>query len=420
MKYIQEQLNGGNSVALSLEEIAEEIETTEVPAEQVEEAVEVVAETPAVGEESEDPIDQEESELDDEIESYDESTTELETGADVAERLEETTQVMESLIDQVGAVSLVEYTSMSEFATTQMARLGIKREGFALEGIDDDASRMANLRLSLEAIKADTAAVKKAVQVAGKKVDEQSVSLWDKLLALVGVNAKRAKVLSSKVAGLGEAKREEIKLSSRLSGSLVNQDTVETAQAVNKACSFFYGKFFGELRDYAARKTDTVPEVPAGILDGLPGNPQFILTESKAEFESGAIKAPAATVKVMSKAEIKRTLDLIVAVAGSVRSAGLMWGGFGTKVAQLIAGEIGVNGGMAAGAAAGATLGGGVGALVGMFAGSVGGGLLANKALKVLSRGHRTEIAVVRAYRYFAGVISNLLKVVSAHMAAYN
>lgn len=420
MKYIQEQLNGGNSVALSLEEIAEEIETTEVPAEQVEEAVEVVAETPAVGEESEDPIDQEESELDEEIESYDEATDELATGADVSERLEETTQVMESLIDQVGAVSLVEYTSLSEFATTQMARLGIKREGFALEGIDDDASRVANLRLSLEAIKADTAAVKKAVQVAGKKVDEQSVSLWDKLLALVGVNAKRAKVLSSKVSGLGEAKREEIKLSSRLSAHLVNQDTAETAQAINKACSFFYGKFFGELRDYAARKTDTVPEVPAGILNGLPGNPQFTLTESKAEFDVGAIKAPAATVKVMSKAEIKRTLDLIVAVAGSVRSAGLLWGGFGTKVAQAITGYLGGAVGGAAGGGIGLAVGGLGGVMGGAIAGGMGGVALANKALKFLSRGHRTEIAVIRAYRYFAGVISNLLKIVSAHMAAYN
>lgn len=398
MKHIQKILTASAPGLLSMEEIEEQIEA----AEPVAEAVDVVAETPALGEEPSDPLDVEAAELDADVDDFDESVDELETGADVAEKLEDTVQVMESLLDQVGAVSLVEYTSMSEFASTQMARLGVEFAGFSSEGIDDPAARLENLRLSTEAIKQQTADVKKAVVAAGKKVDEQSVSLWEKVQALMGSNAKRAKVLLAKLSKLSDEKREEIKLSGRVAGMLVNHDAVATAQAVNKACGFFYGSFFEELRKYASGgKDEKVPSVPDAILNGLPGNPSFELTESKAEFEWARIASKSEKVKVMSKGDIKRLLELVSAVAGEVRQAGLKWGGFGAKVAQVLAGG-------AMGAAYIAS------PLAGIAA--TAGGVW---VLKKFSKAYRTEVAVCKAYRYFSQVISGLLKCASAHIAAY-
>lgn len=388
MKHIQKILTASAPGLLSMEEIEEQIEA----AEPVAEAVDVVAETPALGEEPSDPLDVEAEELDADVEDFDESVDELETGADVAEKLEDTVQVMESLLDQVGAVSLVEYTSMSEFASTQMARLGVEFGGFSSEGIDDPAARLENLRLSTEAIKQQAADVKKATAAAAKKIEDHSASLWDKLLALLGNQTKRLKVLLDKVDKAGDQTREQVKIGSAVMGYVSGEDGVATAKAVNKACTFFYGQFFVELREWSARRTETIPTIPAGVLSGLPGNPVITLNEKSAEFDHNKISAPAAVVKVLSKGEIKQLLNSIKGVIEDVRKAGEKWMSFRDQLIEIIGG----------GAAR-----------------RLPGGAVINNLMKLFSRGHRCVSMVFSAYNYFTAVIGGLLKYAGYHIAAY-
>lgn len=387
MKHIQKILTASAPGLLSMEEIEEQIEA----AEPVAEAVDVVAETPALGEEPSDPLDVEAADLDADVADYDESVDELETAGDVVEKLEDTVQVMESLLDQVGAVSLVEYTSMSEFASTQMARLGVEFAGFSSEGIDDPATRLENLRLSTEAIKQQTADVKKAAVAASKKIEDHSASLWDKLLALLGNQSKRLKVLLDKVNKSGDQTKDEVKIGSATMAYIAGDDAVGTAKAINKACSFFYGQFFIDLREWSSRRSETIPTVPADVLRGLPGSPTITLNEKSTEFDHNKLSASAAIVKVLSKSEIKQVLNSIKGVIEDVRTAGAKWMSFRDQLIDIIGGSLT----------------------------RIPGGNVADGLLKLFSRGRRCVSMVFKAYQYFTDVIGGLLKYSGYHIAAY-
>lgn len=400
MKNIRNRLLSAQDGVLSLEEIEAEIAAVE-PAPTVVDDV-LPAEV--------DPIEAESDAFETETADVEESIDEIVTAADVDQNLEDTVTVMESLLD-AGDCSYTEYVALSEYAGTQLARLDVKSFTFAAEGIEDKATRMENLRFAMEAVKENKANVKKALESAAKETEAKAASLWDKLLALLGNRAKRAKVMLSKVDGLGESNRDEVTVGASCARMMVNRDANKTLSVVKKAADYFYGGIYDDIAEWSAHRTETAPHVNDSILADLPKAPRITFSKSTMNFSfDNKGDGTSFTVKTHTKAELKSILKAVTGVLETIKRATMKFTGLMSKVAQIYFAYS-----TASGAVAVAALGGPVaGAINGLIGGAVSHGLL-----MLFSRGYNTSVKMGRVYDYFGDVATSMIDYVGYHAAAY-
>lgn len=401
MKFIHDQLLKAQSGALSLEEIGAEIAAVEPDTVAIDSLI--VAEP--------DPLETEADTLEVDTADVEESIEEVQVGAEVEQSLEDTVVVMESLLAS-GDCSTTEYVAISEYAGSQLARLGFESFAFSAEGIGDKETRMEHLRLAMEAVQENKAKVKKALESAAKQTEEKAASLWDKLLALLGNRVKRAKVMLAKLnQAPDKAARETITVSAKVSGMLVGNDPSKTISETTKAAEYFYGGLFDDIAEWSARKSDKTPRVNNDILVNLPKEPLITFSASRMDFSFEAkANGKAFSENVRSKNELKKILNGATALFDTIKRATTKFSGLMSKIAQIyFAWNTGASAGVVASLASPVAA-----LIVGAVNGAVGHGLL-----MLFSRGYNTSVKMNRVYNYFGSIGSSLVDYVGYHVAAY-
>ena len=400
MKHIRNKLLQVQGGVLSLEEIEAEIAAVEPAPEAVDDLIPAEA----------DPIDTEADALETDTADVEESLDEIETGIDVDQNLEDTVTVMESLLT-AGDCSMTEYVALSEYAGTQLSRLGVESFTFAAEGIESKETRMENLRFAMEAVQENKAKVKKALDDAAKSTEAKAASLWDKLLALLGNRVKRAKVMLSKVDGISGEARETVAVGTKVARMMIDNDPHKTLASTRKAADYFYGSVFDDIAEWSSHKTKIAPRINDAMLSDLPKGPRITFGKSTMDFEfdtKGSEKS--FTVKTHTKAELKSILKEVSGLFETIKRATAKFSGLMSKIAQIY---FAFNTASSAGTAT-AFVGPVAGVLNGLVSGVIGHGLL-----MLFSRGYNTSVKMNRVYNYFGDIGTSLIDYVGYHVAAY-
>lgn len=324
MTIIKRLLANSQGGVMSMEELDQEIAAVEVELAPEEGELAEGEATPveATAQElniTEDPLDEAERSFDRELDETTADGDSVIDGIEVTEDLEDLATTMEAMINQ-GAVSFVEYASLSELATNTLARVGMESYNFAFEGIDTPEGRLENLRLAQEGIADKAKEVKDAVVAGAKKMATKLGSLWDKFLALLGNRKKRIKVLQAKVRSLGEATKDTVLITKYIDGA-VEGDAKKSIASTISVAEYVYGDLWSKIRDWSARKGEA-PSVTQSKLSSMPGKPAIYFEKGRIQLEIDSLKGHSKDYKLASKSELQEILSSADRALDLLRKAG--------------------------------------------------------------------------------------------------
>lgn len=364
---------------------------------------------------AEDPLDVAERSYDRELDEVESDVDSVVEGAEVIDDLNQATTAMEALIEK-GDVTAVEYTMLSEFTNTAMSRLGMETYQFSFESIGTAETRVAGLKLAIEEVKAKKEDVKRAVQAGAKKVEKDSVALWEKFAALLGNRVKRVKVLSAKLRSLRTKTRDQVTIGSNISKYLVGNDPKETLDVMSSASNYLFNNLRPEIAEWASRKRDRMPAVDNSKLSKVPGSPAIGFSKSTMTVEVDSLEGQSFDTNVVSLDQLQGLLRGVEKILGEMRRAGGEFSRFTSTVAQsLLALNFAKGVGQTAGMVAGGTMG-----VVGGAASVLIGGAINHWIAMAFSRGYNTTVKFNRLYTHFAKCVMSVVDYVERQSTAYS
>lgn len=364
---------------------------------------------------AEDPLDVAERSYDRELDVVEGDVESVVEGAEVIDDLEQTTAAMEALIEK-GDVSAVEYTMLSEYANTAMSRLGMESYQFSFESIGTNEDRIAGLKLAVEEVKAKKEDVKRAVQAGAKKVEQDSVKLWEKFAALLGNRLKRVKVLAGKLRTLRTKTRDQVTIGSNIAKYLVNNDPKETLDVLTEASNYLFNHLRPEIAEWAARKRDRMPDVDNSKLSKVPGSPSIGFSKSTMNVEVDSLNGRGFDTNVISLDQLQGLLRGVEKILGEMRRAGREFSRFTSQVAQYL---LLIDYARGAGRTAGMVSSGAIGA-VGGAASMLVGGVINHWIAMAFSRGYNTTVKFNRLYNHFSKCVMSIVDYVERQSTAYS
>lgn len=364
---------------------------------------------------AEDPLDVAERSYDRELDVVEGDVESVVEGAEVIDDLNQATAAMEALIEK-GDVTAVEYTMLSEFTNTAMSRLDMEAYQFSFESIGTAETRVAGLKLAIEEVKAKKEDIKRAVQAGAKKVEQDSVKLWEKFAALLGNRVKRVKVLSAKLRTLRTKSKDQVTIGSNIAKHLVNNDPKATLDVLSSASNYLFNDLYPEIADWSSRKRDRMPTVDNSKLSKVPGGPAIGFSKSTMTIELDSLKGRSFDANVVSLDQLQGMLRTVEKILNEMRRAGREFSRLISAVAQVL---VGFNAGRMAGNIGTAV---GVGA-IGVGTGAVAGvitGAVHHWIGMAFSRGYNTTVKFNRLYEHFAKCVMSVVDYVERQSTAYS
>lgn len=364
---------------------------------------------------AEDPLDVAERSYDRELDDVESDVDSVVEGAEVIDDLNQATAAMEALIEK-GDVTAVEYTMLSEFTNTAMSRLGMETYQFSFESIGTAETRVAGLKLAIEEVKAKKEDVKRAVHAGAKKVEQDTIKLWEKFAALLGNRVKRVKVLSAKLRTLRTKSKDQVTIGSNIAKYLVNNDPKATLDVLSSASNYLFNDLYPEIAEWSSRKRDRMPTVDNSKLSKVPGSPAIGFSKSTMTIELDSLKGQSFDTNVVSLDQLQGMLRTVEKILGEMRRAGREFSRLISHVAQVLigfnAGRMGGNIGTAVGAGA---IGVGTGAVAGLITGAVH-----HWIGMAFSRGYNTTVKFNRLYAHFSKCVMSVVDYVERQSTAYS